>query len=106
MTLFAGTADAQVPSGYEAEDPYAGERLCFRPVPPDRLDYPDREEFYVEKEKYFRQSSIYIDCIDQWVEDARRTYMEMFRQEAQSYLDERKDVMEELRIFGQEQRGH
>lgn len=104
MTLSAGMAEAQAVTRVEAEDAYADERLCFRPVPPDPVDYPDREEFYAEKEKYFRQSSIYIDCIDQWIEDARRTYMEMFRQEAQSYLDEREDVMDELRIFGQEHR--
>ena len=47
----------------------------------------------------------YIDCIDQWIEDARRTYMEIFQLEVQSYMDERQGVIDELRIFGREQRG-
>lgn len=106
MTLSAGVGLAQDASGSDAEDPYAGERVCVRAVPPDERDYPDPALFYAEKERYFRQSSIYIDCIDQWIEDSRRTYMEMFRQEAQAYLDERQDVMDELRIFGQDHRSN
>lgn len=104
MTLGTGVVHAQDAQDVQTEDgsadPYAGERLCFRPVPPDSRDFPDRDEFYAEKEKYYRQSSIYISCIDQWIQDARKTYLEMYQVEAQSYLDERQQIMDELRAFG------
>lgn len=94
------TAAAQDAGYTYEEDPFADERLCYRPAPPDRRDYEDFSEYYDEREKYYRQSSIYIGCIDQWIEDSRRTYLEMYRMEAQTYLDERNEILDEMRAVG------
>ena len=78
------------------------ERQCYRPAPPFREDYDTFDEFNVERENYYRQSSFYISCIDQWIEDARRTYLDMYHMEASTYLEERNEILDELRTIGKD----
>lgn len=94
----AGKAGAQDIGGHD--EALEDEPLCFRPTVPLRQDFATETAFAAERERFYRQASVYIGCIDGWIEDARRTYMEMYQIEADAYNDERSKVLDELRAVG------
>ncbi|MBU2958013.1 hypothetical protein Q4511_15650 [Paracoccus sp. 1_MG-2023] len=96
LTATALANDRAVPE----EQSVFEEPQCYRPAPPDRIDFEVEAEFYEARESYYRQSSVYIGCIDQWIDDARATYTEMFQLEAEAYLEEREEIVDELRQVG------
>lgn len=83
--------------GGRADGAGSGERECYRPGIPLRSDFSVQREFNSALEDYYSQASTYIDCLSTWIEEARRRYQMMFTEEAQTYLDERLDVMSEMR---------
>lgn len=83
---------------------FAAEEECYRPYPPERTQYESEEQFYTAKEEFFKQGSIYIACIDRWIEETRANYIAMYELEAEAYIEERNDVLKDLREFGDQTR--
>lgn len=77
----------------------ASEADCYRPNSPDLRNFENRADYSVATEEYYKQASRYLDCLNQWIEVSRARYQQMFADEAQTYLDERSDVMHELKRF-------
>lgn len=84
-----------------AAGPALADPDCFRPSPPLASSFEDRQQYSVAVEDYYRQAGVYLDCLNIWVDAARTRYEQMFYEEAQTYIRERSDVLQELRSVSQ-----
>lgn len=70
---------------------------CYRPAMPEPEYYESKDAYLSARETFYRDASLYLDCVNRWAEEIRLSYQEMFQAEVEAFKLEREAVFEDLR---------